>query len=152
MPPTFLSLMFIWSSGMSFYWLWEVIFTTLGWHWEHFWCIFQALDQFEYPDDPQGPPDHSSLGPGSPKGGRFGYQKSYKIGKISTLEPVRFLNWFFHENWMTLLSKSMSFVRSSRLAERFEAFLINVCFLIGICAKMTSELLPKSTRIHTRAH
>ena len=55
---------------------------------EHFWLIFRALDHFEHPDDPQGPPDQSIVGPGSPKGGHVGYQKSYKIDKISTSEPV----------------------------------------------------------------
>ena len=77
----------------------DVIFTTLGGYfddmgsfWEHFYSIFRALDQFEHPDDPQGPPEETIVGPGSPKGGHFGYQNPYKIDKISTLEPVRFLN------------------------------------------------------------
>ena len=42
----------------------------------------------------------------------------------------------------------MTFVQSSGLAERFEAFLINVCFLIGICPKMSSKCPPKPYKIH----
>ena len=52
---------------------------------------------------------------------------------------------------MILLSKSMTFVRSSRASTRFGAFLINVCFLIGICPKITSKLLPKPSKIHHRS-
>ena len=63
-------------------------FDDFGSFCEHFWLIFRALDHFEHPDDPQGPPGETRLGPGSPKGGHFGYQNPYKIDKISTSEPV----------------------------------------------------------------
>ena len=86
---------------------------TLDSCWEYFWSIIRGLDPMGHQNEPQGLPGTDLHYPRSPKGAHFGYQKSFKIDKITPLEATRFLNRFFHENWMTSALKKHDF--SSRI-------------------------------------
>ena len=58
---------------------------------------------------------------------------------------------FFIKIGRLLLSKCMTFCRSSRARSRFEAYLISLCNLVGIYPKISPKLLPKPFRICSRS-
>ena len=100
--------------------------------------------------------------PRRPKGGHFGTQKSSKISKISTLEPVFVSKQSFYEKnfiliasdvpWRAKIIKKHWFFRTDPKIDFFSKKWDTESEKWKICLKMTSKRPPKPLKIHSKAH
>ena len=102
-------------------------------------------------NEPQGLPDHLMVDPRSQNDVIWDTKNDIKSLRHRLLIYNGQWTHLFMQTWWLLMSKSMTLGQSSRAISRFEAFLVNVCFVLRICPKIVSKCHPKSIKIHPRA-